>query len=152
MNTDLVFEAHYGYWVNLANERLWRRVDFLLNFVQLVGGSATVISFLKDMPNTGIALGLGLSMIGALSLLLQAAVKAHQHEQAKCKYLELRQEASILDEAELRRRLADAQRSPAGVRSLANPAYNATLDAMGYEGSADRIALSVLERIVDACA
>jgi hypothetical protein len=147
MRTDLVFEANYGYWFNLANERLWRRIDFALNFAQLVGGSATVISFISNMPRIGIAIGLSLSIVGALSLLLQAGVKAQQHDQAKCRFLELRRPAPDMGDDELQRRVLDAQRALAGVRSLANPAYNTTLEAMGLGGG--QVKLNWPERVAN---
>lgn len=129
---DLTFDTQYGYFFNLACERFYKRIDLGCNFVQLFGGSAAAIAVTNGRPNWIVGAGLALAAVAAISLLIQPAVKAEQHLQAKCRYLALSAQATKISYDEWSLELNEVRHSsPAGVKSLAVPAYNDTLDATG---------------------
>lgn len=135
MKADLTFDIHYGYWFNLACERFYKRWDVILNFVQLVGGSGAALAALDGNNRLVVFAGLLLAVCAALSLLLQPGVKAEQHIQAKARWLALKPQIPLLDDAALAKEVAAAQASgPAGVGALAIPAFNACMCATGQEG------------------
>ena len=135
MRDDTTFDMHYGYWFNLACERFYRHIDFILNFVQLVGGSGAALGALSGRPVLVVASGIGLAACAALSLLMQPGVKAEQHRVSKCQYLAIKEGLLKLSDAELHGAVVQAQRDgPAGIGALAVPAFNATLDALGRPG------------------
>ena len=151
MKEDLVFDVHYGYWFNLACERYYKHVDFGLNFVQLVGGSSAALGAINSSPGLVVASGLALAATAAISLLVQPAVKAEQHAQAKCRYLALKGKMQDMPEAELSKELADAQMAgQAGIGSLAKPAFNSTLHAIGRDDG--HRPLTLIERLAVAIA
>ena len=132
---DSLFNLEYGYWFNAANERFYRRVDFLTNLVQLVGGSGAAAAALGGRNGLVIASGLVLAVAAAVSLTVQAAVKAERHERAKCKYLGIKRRMHNLSDAELHEAATEAQEGgPLGIESLAMPSYNAALRAIDREG------------------
>lgn len=148
MRSDDVFDFEYGYWFNLLNEGLYRKLDTALNLVQLVGGSAAALAALRNDPQMVVWAGVALATCAALSLLIQPGVKAEQHRVCKAQWRTLKSaSASMTDEA-LRAAVADLQGTgPAGFRSLDVPAYNATLRATGQEDGVRR--LSYQQRLVD---
>lgn len=151
MNADLTFDIHYGYWFNLACERLYRRIDVALNFVQLVGGSSAALAALNNSPSFVVAAGLALAVCAALALLVQPSVKAERHLQAKCRWLALKPKALVMPDAELAVLVADAQANgPAGIGALAVPAFNATVCATNREDR--RRPERLIERVVSALA
>lgn len=132
MKEDLVFDVHYGYWFNLACERFYKHIDFCANFVQLVGGSSAALGVVNESPKLVVYSGLALAVCAAISLLMQPAVKAEQHLQAKCRYLGIKGHMHAMSEAELSAEVTEAQRSgPAGIGALGGPAFNSTLNATG---------------------
>lgn len=133
MHADTSFDISYGYWFNLTCERFYKRIDLLCNFVQLVGGSGAALAAINDQPQLVVASGIALAVVAALSLLVQPAVKAEQHMQAKCRYLALKARDGLDSDDKLNADLAEAQRTgPAGIHALAVPAFNAALDATGF--------------------
>ncbi len=132
---DSFFNLEYGYWFNAANERFYRRVDFFTNLVQLVGGSGAAAAALSGQNGLVIASGLVLSVVAAISLTVQPAVKAERHERAKCKYLGIKRRMHQMTDAELHEAATEAQESgPLGIASLGMPAYNDALRAINREG------------------
>jgi hypothetical protein len=132
MRDDLIFDTHYGYWFNLACERYYKHIDFAVNFVQLVGGSSAALAAITDRPTAVVASGLALAACAAISLTVQPGVKAEQHLQAKCRYLDIKKSLPGLSDDALNTQVVDAQQSGlAGIGALAVPAFNNTLHAMG---------------------
>ncbi|KAB2902831.1 MAG: hypothetical protein F9K35_03610 [Burkholderiaceae bacterium] len=132
MKDDLTFDVHYGYWFNLACERYYKHIDFATNFVQLVGGSSAALGAVNGSPIWVVWSGLALASCAAISLLMQPAVKAEQHLQAKCRYLSIKGKMHSMTADQLAAEVAEAQRAGnAGVGALAKPAFNSTLQAMG---------------------
>lgn len=148
---ELVSNVRYGYWFNLLCERLYGRLDFLLNLLQLVGGSAAVLSLARDGPATMAVSGVVLVIAAAIALLVQPAVKAERHRHAKGEFLALEGVCWSLTQPQLAARLAEVRRAaPVGVDTLAMPAYNATVRAIGRAGDVQRV--SWLQRVVAAFA
>lgn len=146
MRDDLIFDVHYGYWFNLACERYYKHIDFVLSFVQLVGGSSAAFGAISGAPSAVVASGLALAACAALSLTVQPGVKAEQHVQAKCRYLDIKARLPGLSNDDLNAQVVDAQRAgPAGIGALAAPAFNSTLGAMGRADGLRR--LSWLQRV-----
>lgn len=145
MTEDQRFEIEYGYWYNLACERLYRRIDVACNLVQLVGGSAAAAAALGGHSAAVVASGLLLALAAAVSLTVQPAVKSERHMRSKCQYLDVKR---LSDESAVGAAIIDAQASgPAGFGALAMPAWNAAARAMGREDSAQ--ALRWWERLAD---
>jgi len=132
---DLSFDLKYGYWFNLLCERLYSRIDFLLNFVQLVGGSGAALAVVNGSPQLVVTAGLALAVCAAISLLVQPAIKAERHRVTRCGYLSLdaKLESNRIDGLVVA--LADLRReAPIGLGALAVPAFNATLRAGNRDG------------------
>lgn len=131
---DLLFDIQYGYWYNAACERFYRRIDFITNFVQLVGGSGAAAAAVAGQPMLVVASGMALAACAAISLTVQPAIKAERHERAKCAYLAIKRKQIELDSAALHAAVTDAQTGgPVGVGALMVPAYNDAVRAMGRE-------------------
>lgn len=134
MTDDQAFDIEYGYWYNAACERLYRRIDFGCNFIQLVGGSASAAAAFGGRADLVVAAGLLLACAAAIAMTVQPAVKAERHERAKCTFLAIKRCRSGADEAALHEAIVDAQSSgPVGVGALGMPAYNDAVRAMGRE-------------------
>ncbi|NQW92670.1 MAG: hypothetical protein HQ446_01290 [Polaromonas sp.] len=132
MRDDLIFDTHYGYWFNLACERYYKHIDVAVNFVQLVGGSSAAFAAVTDQSFAVVASGLALAACAAISLTVQPGIKAEQHLQAKCRYLDIKGRLLALSDEALNAEVVDAQRTgPAGIGALATPAFNSTLHAIG---------------------
>ncbi|MEJ8852637.1 hypothetical protein [Variovorax rhizosphaerae] len=131
---DLSFDLKYGYWFNLLCERFYSRVDFVLNFVQLVGGSGAALAVINESPKQVVVAGLALAICAAVSLLMQPAIKSERHRVARCTYLTLDARLASEQREGLVIALADLRReAPIGLGVLGPPAFNATLRAMGQE-------------------
>lgn len=129
---ELVSQVRYGYWFNHLCERLYGRIDLVLNFVQLVGGSAVAVASLQSYPRVATVAGLFLAAAAAVSLLMAPAVKAERHLRAKCGYLDLEARAWDIQFAALMNELTALRRdAPGGWDVLAVPAFNATVRAIG---------------------
>lgn len=134
MRTDDLFDVEYGYWFNLANERVYHRVDVVLNLVQLVGGSAAALAAMQGNPSAVVASGFALAVCAAMALLIAPAVKCEQHRAAKAQWKTLQGRAHLLSEDELRAASREIQgNGPSGITGLAVPAYNNTLRATNQE-------------------
>lgn len=134
MRTDDLFDLEYGYWFNQSNERLYRRLDALLNLVQLVGGSAAAVAALQNDPQYVVVAGIALAVCAALALLVQPGIKAEQHRVCKAQWRSIKGNASGMTDETLHRAVTELQGSgPAGLDALAVPAYNAAVCATGRE-------------------
>lgn len=134
MRTDDLFDVEFGYWFNLANERVYHRLDVALNLVQLVGGSAAALAAMQGSPRAVVASGFALAICAAISLLVSPAVKCEQHRATKAQWKALQGRAHLLSEDELRAASRDIQGSgPSGISGLTVPAYNNTLRATNQE-------------------
>lgn len=134
MTDDQVFDIEYGYWYNAACERFYRRIDFVCNFVQLVGGSASGAAAFGGRADLVVASGLLLASVAAVSLTVQPAVKAERHERAKSAYLAIKRKRHQADDAAIHEAITDAQAAgPVGLGALAMPAYNDAVRALGRE-------------------
>jgi hypothetical protein len=135
-HAELVTNVRYGYWFNHMCERLYTRLDFVLNVVQLVGGSAAAFGVMQGNSPLLAASGVGLAVTAAVALLVQPAIKSERHRRAKCEYLALEAKAWGMAYDDLNSALMKARSdSPTGVDALAVPAYNATLNAIGNTSS-----------------
>lgn len=134
MRDDALFDIEYGYWFNQANERLYHRLDVLLNLVQLVGGSAAALAVMQEMPKAVVTAGFALAICAAIALLVQPGVKAEQHRACKTQWRALKGRAPRLNDEDLHHAVSEMQGSgPTGLTALAVPAYNTTLCATGRE-------------------
>jgi hypothetical protein len=133
---ELVSAVRYGYWFNLACERLYARIDFLLNLAQLVGGSGAVFAVVRTAPNLTVFFSILLATCAAVALLVHPAIKAEKHRAAKSSYIELEAQSWKISTQALRGSIAEIRKnSPSGIALLAAPAYNATVRAIGREDS-----------------
>ena len=129
---ELVTNVRYGYWFNHLCERLYARLDLVLNAVQLVGGSAAAYGAMQSQASLSAGAGVCLAVAAAVSLLVQPAIKAERHRRAKCDYLDLESKAWALSFEQLNVQLMEVRKAaPTGIDALAIPAYNATLRAIG---------------------
>lgn len=134
MRTDDLFDVEFGYWFNLANERVYHRLDVALNLVQLVGGSAAALAAMQGSPAAVVASGFALAVCAAVSLLVAPGVKAEQHRACKAQWKALQGRAHQLSDDALRTASRDIQGSgPSGISGLTVPAYNSTLRATNQE-------------------
>lgn len=134
MRDDLIFDTHYGYWFNLACERFYKHIDFVINFFQLVGGSGAAFAAMNGSSAAVVACGVALAVCAAISLQVQPGVKAEQHTQAKCRFLAIKARMQGLSDDVLATEVVQAQSNgPAGIGALATPAFNSTLCAIGRE-------------------
>lgn len=132
MREDKIYEIEYGYWFNQINERAYRRLDLLLNAVQLLGGSAAAMAAFSDQPVFVIQSGFALAVCAVVSLLVQPGVKAEQHRACKAAFLKLKECAIELLDDELSQAVADLQaEGPDGIVTTPKTAYKATVKAMG---------------------
>ena len=151
MRNDLIFDTHYGYWFNLTCERFYKHIDFVINFVQLVGGSSAALAAINGAPSAVVASGLALAACAAVSLTVQPGIRAEQHLQAKCRYLDIKGRLAELSDAALNSEVVNAQRTgPSGIGALAVPAFNHTLHALGRDDGIRT--LSTLERLASCVA
>jgi len=131
---DHMFDVHYGHWYNLKCERLYRRFDVMLSFVQLVGGSGAALAVINQSSGLLGVVGVCLAVAATLSLLVQPAAKAEAHARAKRAYTRLMAEGIKLDADALALRVAEVRvEAPTGPTALEAPAYNATLRATGRD-------------------
>lgn len=146
---ELVSNVRFGYWFNHLCERFYGRVDLMLNLLQLVGGSAAVVALAKDSPSITAASGILLVAASALALLVSPAVKAERHRRSKCEYLDLEAAAWTMSPQDLVIKLAAVRKdAPLGISSLAMPAVNATLRAIGRRDAVQPE--TILQRIAAA--
>lgn len=150
-HSDLMFDVHYGHWYNLKCERLYRRIDVVLNAVQLVGGSGAAFAVISESGALLATVGVFLALAAALSLLVQPATKAEAHGRAKRGYIKLMALGPKLEAETLAERLADVRvDAPTGPTALEGPAFNATLRAMGYDSGF--VDMSRFQRLANALA
>lgn len=150
-HAELVTNVRYGYWFNHFCERLYARLDFVVNAVQLVGGSAAAYGALQSHPWLSAGSGVALASAAAVALLVQPGIKAERHRRAKCGYLALETKAWKLPFDELNAELMQARSDgPTGIDALAVPAYNATLQAIG--AAAEPLKTSLVQRLALALA
>lgn len=146
MTPDQTFDIDYGYFYNLSNERFYSRLDGLLNFVQLVGGSAAAAGAMQSDAKLVVGAGVALAVCAAISIVVQPAVKAERHCQMKTRWRELLayKGDDIADQA------AKLQASgPIGMGILAMPSYNAALRSRQHDDTGCR-ELSWLQKMVSA--
>jgi hypothetical protein len=146
MREDRLFEIEYGYWFNQINERAYRRLDLLLNAVQLLGGSAAAMAAFSDQPAFVIQSGFALAVCAVISLLVQPGVQAEQHRACKAAFLKLKGRAQSLCDADLSAAVADLQsEGPGGISITKDLAFNATAHATGASHGA--VPLGRLQRV-----
>lgn len=134
MRTDDLFDIEFGYWFNQSNENLYHHVDVATNIVQLVGGSAAALAAMQGAPAAVVASGVALAVCAALQVLVQPGVKAEQHRVCKSQWRTLKARSLTLDDAALHGAVAELQGcGPSGLATLAVPAFNATMNAIGRE-------------------
>lgn len=134
MRTDDLFDLEYGYWFNLSNERFYRRLDTLLNLVQLVGGSTAAIAALQNNPQAVVAAGILLAVCAAISLLIQPGTKAEQHRACKAQWRAIKGGATRVSDDALHLAVTELQGTgPLGLSALAVPSYNEAVCATGRE-------------------
>lgn len=146
---DLSLDVYYGHFFNLKCERLYGRLDLLLNLVQLVGGSAAVLAVLGSRQELLGAVGLVLALAAALSLLVSPGAKAVRHAIVKDKFTALMGRYKTMSPEDLAKVIADYRvGAPAGIQLLELPAYNASASALGREDAVSP--LSRFERVAQA--
>jgi hypothetical protein len=138
MTDDQKFDLYYGYAFNDFCQSFYNRVDFVTNFVQLVGGSGAAAGVLASSPVLVGFSGVVLAICAAISITVQPAIKAYKHELAKIAFWGVRQQAiSSIDGDALDEAIAKVQAdSPIGIKSLEDPAYNCALEMLGYSTGA----------------
>lgn len=152
MTDDQKYDLYYGYTFNDCCQSFYTRLDFISTFVQLVGGSGAAAGVLAGSPVLVAFSGLVLAICAAIGVTVQPAIKAYKHELAKCTFWDLRKRALAgLDGLQLDEAIADAQgRAPMGIKTLEDPAYNRTLEMLGYESGA--VPLNLCQRWFKAMA
>lgn len=151
MRTDDLFDLEYGYWFNLSNERLYRRLDTLVNLVQLVGGSAAAIAALQKDPQAVVFAGIALAVCAGVSLVVQPGIKAEQHRVCKAQWRAIKGSAGGASDEALHRAVTDLQGTgPTGLDALTVPAYNAAVCATGREDQVRPV--SWVQRVTGALA
>lgn len=148
---DIHFDIQYGYSFNLACEQVYRRLDFLLNIVQLVGGSGAALAVISSSQAVLVWTGIALSLAAAVALLVQPALKAAGHAQAKAGFIKLLGKSADMTTQQAADAIAELRVSaPAGFGALANPAYNAAAQAMGRVDAV--VSVNRFERLMQAIA
>lgn len=146
MTPDQTFDIDYGYFFNLANERFYSRLDGLLNFVQLVGGSAAAAGAMQSDARLVVGAGVALAVCAAISIVVQPAVKAERHCQMKARWRELLTHKG----SDATDQIAKLQASgPVGMGILAIPSYNSALRSRQPDDTGCR-QLSLLQKVVSA--
>ncbi|MDH1700302.1 hypothetical protein [Comamonas terrigena] len=138
MTDDQKYDIYYGYAYSELCQSFYSRLDFVTTFVQLVGGSGAAAGVLSGSPALVGFSGVVLAICAAIGVAVQPSIKAYKHELSKCAFWEIRRKAledfqgSALDVA-----IAQAQgASPIGIKTLEDPAYNRTLEMLGYSSGA----------------
>lgn len=152
MTDDQKFDLYYGYAFNDLCQSFYTRLDFVTTFVQLVGGSGAAAGVLASSPVLVAFSGVVLAICAAISITVQPSIKAYKHEIAKCAFWEVRQRAiSSIDGVALEGAIAQAQASsPMGIKTLEDPAFNRTLEMLGYSTGA--VPLGCRQRCLKAMA
>ncbi len=146
---ELSLDVQYGYWFNLMCERFYKHLDLGINVVQLVGGSGAAFAVMNSTPDLMAVVGVLLAASASVSLLIQPAIKAAAHERVKADYTLLMAASRSMNVDELDQAIAQIRsKSPAGPGRIANPAYNAAVQAMGREDAV--VKLSFMERLFSA--
>ena len=135
MTDDQKFDLYYGYAFNDLCQSFYTRVDFVTNFVQLVGGSGAAAGVLASSPVLVAFSGVVLAICAAISITVQPSIKAYKHEIAKCDFWRVRQQAiSSLAGDALEEAIAQAQAdSPMGIKTLEDPAINRAMAMLDYK-------------------
>lgn len=146
---DLSLDVYYGHFFNSKCERLYGRLDFLLNLVQLVGGSAAVLAVLGSRQELLGFVGVALALAAAISLLVSPSAKAVRHAVVKDKFAALMGRYKTMRPEDLAQLIAEYRvGTPTGIDLLALPAYNASASALGREDAISP--LSRFERLAQA--
>ena len=131
---DLRFDVEYGYHFNARCEKIYMRLDFVTNAVQLVGGSAAAAAVLSQSQFWVTMAGIALAIAAAFSVLVQPSVKAEKHRASKALYLKLMAKDFVEESMLIKAALADIQADGLiGFRSISVPAVNDALRSLGYE-------------------
>jgi hypothetical protein len=135
MNDDQKFDIYYGYAFHELCQSFYARLDFVVTFTQLVGGSGAAAGVLTTSPWLVGVSGVVLAICAAVGVTVQPAIKAYRHELAKCQFwgIKARGDAGLAG-GELTGVITQAQGdSPMGIKTLEDPAYNRALRMLGYE-------------------
>lgn len=134
MTDDQKFDLYYGYTFNDLCQSFYTRLDFVTTFVQLVGGSAAAAGVMASSQVLVAFSGVILAICAAIGVTVQPAIKAYKHERSKCTFWEIRKQAlASTDGQGLDVAIAQAQGdAPMGIKTLEDPAYNRTLEMLGY--------------------
>lgn len=147
---EAVLDVRYGVRFNAMCETFYNRLDGMLTFVTAVGGTGAAASYLNSNAGLAAASGIVLAAAAVLGLVISPARKAEQHGHAKRSFGLLASRANHLTLSQIDAELRALQSSfPAGLSSLANPAYNANLRTAGRMEYA--VPLTITERIACAC-
>ena len=130
---DLRFDVEYGYHFNARCEKIYMRLDFATNVVQLVGGSAAAAAALSQAPFWVTFAGVALAIAAAFAVLIQPGIKAEKHRATKALFIKLTAKDFKTDAAAIKATLADIQAEGLiGFRALQAPAFNDALQGLGY--------------------
>lgn len=127
-------EVRYGIQFNAANERLFRRLKFLFDFLSLFAGSAAFAGAIaKDPLLAGIA-GLGLAALAIINQLIAPGEVAVRFNEAYRRFTNLDRRTHEMRPSEIRNAIGEIRAdAPWGVSSLGAVAYNRNLLANGRE-------------------
>lgn len=148
----LVFDTRYGIFYNQAHAKLYGRALMAASLVQIIAGSAAVVSVITKDPALATATGILIAIVGAIGALVDLGGRAARFNARAAQYSELDAEAGTLSNDELSRRLSALQRDTIDgeIDALCEPARNAALQANGLDR--EMVALSRWNRFVAAFA
>lgn len=129
---EAVMDIKYGCVLNRLNQRLYDRLDVVLGFVGLAGGSSAIAAGYAGNTVAAAWVGGGLAALAIIERLLGAARKAEVHRQAQEAYADLLSRSGGQGLAELDRELVALQaRFPDGIGGLSAIAFNRNLATNG---------------------
>lgn len=129
---EAVMDVKYGCVFNRLNQRLYERLDGVLGFVGLAGGSSAIAAGFAGNATAMAWVGGVVAALAIVERLVGAARKAEIHRQAQEAYAELQARCAGMALDAIDRELVALQaRFPDGVAGLAEVAFNRNVASNG---------------------
>lgn len=121
--------VRYGYWYNTLNSTAFRRIDFVLNFIQLMLGSAVIASVAGDSSAWTVFFGFCVTAITIVSALIGFGSRKEHFKHAATAYNQLLGELEEFSERDAKKRLQALQSAfDRGFECADYPAHNRVCD------------------------
>jgi hypothetical protein len=144
-----VAELRYAVEFARLNERLWQRVDTLLNFAQVMAGALALAGAFGDAKTLAGA-GVAMALVSGLQIGLQPSRRGADFRMARAAWQRLARDPWSLSLSELDARMEDLRsESPQGFDALGPAAFNAV---QMRHGNPARLPLRWHQRLVAALA